>query len=78
MFFVPTELEALLYLFGVIKPPDRARPTQKKADSEDELSDGSADEGFSGAAAAKVNGRAPKNIRNSQKKDEDSDSDFDL
>ena len=50
-------------------------PSDDESDDDDDLSD---DGEFSRAAAAKVNGRAPKNIRSSERKNEDSDSDFDL
>ncbi|KAI5116564.1 hypothetical protein M0805_001549 [Coniferiporia weirii] len=68
------ELEAYLILTGAVIPSERPQRTRNEQDDEDDLSD---DDTFSRSAAAKTNGRAPKNVRGPVRDDED-DSDFDL
>ena len=74
------ELEAVLILAGAIipqqQPPTHSRKDDNSEDEEDDLSD---DEPSSRmrSAATRTNARSAKNVRSS-KKEEDSDSDFDL
>lgn len=70
------ELEAILILAGAIVPEQRMPANaQRKENSDDDESD---DEPPSRSRATATNGRSAKNIRGSAKKDDDSDSDFDI
>ncbi|KAL5511973.1 PLP2 [Sanghuangporus vaninii] len=71
------ELEALLVSCGAVIPSDLPRPSQNVAEN-DEDNDLSDDGEFSRSSVAKTNMRAPRNIRDSGRKNDDSDSDFDL
>ncbi|TCD70594.1 hypothetical protein EIP91_002624 [Steccherinum ochraceum] len=73
------ELEAVLILAGAIIPQQQP-PSRSQKDSDDEEDDESDDEPSSRmrSAATRTNGRSAKNIRNSKKDEDDSDSDFDL
>jgi len=73
------ELEALLMVSGAIDLPERRRPGE--AERDDDGSENEQDNDPSSrmrSAATSTNVRAPKNVRGSQKKAEDSDSDFEF
>jgi hypothetical protein len=74
------ELEAILLVTGALDLPDRPGPSEKKNDDEDEddLEDEDDDPSSRMSAATSTNARHQKNIRSSQKKGNDSDSDFEF
>ncbi|CAL1703395.1 unnamed protein product [Somion occarium] len=71
------ELEAILVLAGAIIP--ERRPREKRRDSDEDESEEESDEEPSSrmrSASTRTNVRAPRNVRG--RKEEDSDSDFDI
>lgn len=76
MVFCVLELEAVLILAGAIIPERRNPEKKHHSDSEDEDESDNDRSSRMRSAATRTNGRTAKNIRG--KKQEDSDSDFDL
>lgn len=76
LLFHHTELEAVLILAGAIIPELRNPGKRRESDSEDEDESDNDRSSRMKSAATRTNVRTAKNIRG--KKEEDSDSDFDL
>jgi len=73
------ELEAILLVTGALDLPDRPGTRRKDDDEEDDLEDLDDDPSSRmRSAATSTNARPPKNIRSSQTKKDDSDSDFEF
>ncbi|KAI0320294.1 thioredoxin-like protein [Amylostereum chailletii] len=74
------ELEALLIVAGAIIPPERRPPGKSRGDNDD--SDGEDVEDHDRSSRMRSTStwtnHTSKNVRNSEKKEDDSDSDFDL
>ncbi|KAF8162826.1 thioredoxin-like protein [Crassisporium funariophilum] len=73
------ELEAILLVTGALDLPDRPGPAERKVDGDsDEDEDDGDPSSRMRSAATSTNARPPKNIRSSQMKGNDSDSDFEF
>jgi len=81
----PEELEAILFVSGVLDPPEdggrqESQGEKRKDESDDDLDFDDDDDPSSRmrSAATSTNARREKNIRSSKPKDDDSDFEFDL
>lgn len=65
---------------GALHVPERRPPGDRRRGDDSDESDDESDDPSSrmGSAATSINARSQKNIRNSTKKGDDSDSDFDF